>query len=170
MYPISPPGCPCPSSPVNGYTRYCSVYRPYYNYVYYYCNSGYHLHGNSYRRCLPYGTWYGRAPACLEGKETTCFLYITLLCYYCNSIIMSNITNSGTPCQCPPAPANGSRSYCSGTASVGTNLYYYCNSGYYRDGSNYARCLPFGNWTETPTCKKSELIIIGLLIFIHATS
>ena len=61
------------------------------------------------------------------------------------------------PCQCPPAPANGTTSSCSGPVQAGTQLYYNCNSGYYREGSSYRTCLPYGNWTDPPTCKTGML-------------
>ena len=66
-------------------------------------------------------------------------------------------------CQCPPAPANGRTSSCSGTARVRARLYYYCNSGFYLRGSIYRTCLSSGSyarWTPAPTCER------GLLHFI----
>ena len=76
----------------------------------------------------------------------------------------------GTPCQCPPAPANGRTAYCSRTARVGARLNYYCNSGYYRVGSWYRTCLVSGNWTDAPTCQRSLLQDIMLyLVFLEYT-
>ena len=45
---------------------------------------------------------------------------------------------------------------------MGSDVYYYCNSGYTRYGSSYSTCLSSGNWTGTkPTCQKSEYTIVG---------
>ena len=71
MNTFSPTGCPCPSAPVNGYTSFCSVYRPYSTYYwrsYYYCNSGYSLNGgSSHRICQSDFTWSGSAPICVKS-------------------------------------------------------------------------------------------------------
>ena len=67
---ISPPGCPCPSAPTNGYTSSCSVYHSYFDTIAYYCYSGYHLYGGSSRRsCQRNGSWSGSDPICVQREK-----------------------------------------------------------------------------------------------------
>ena len=59
-------------------------------------------------------------------------------------------------CPCPPYPNNGYTTSCYRTDSVGSYVYYYCNSGYLlKSGDNSRRCLLGGNWTGSePNCEK----------------
>ena len=36
--------------------------------VYYSCDEGYELRGLVWRKCLPSGVWYGKAPVCQKSK------------------------------------------------------------------------------------------------------
>ena len=59
-------------------------------------------------------------------------------------------------CPCPSSPSNGYITGCSKTGSVGSYVYYYCNSGYLlTSGDSPRRCLLGGNWTGSePVCEK----------------
>ena len=40
--------------------------------AFYSCDNGYDLHGLSSRKCLPDGSWYGKAPICRKSKSHVC--------------------------------------------------------------------------------------------------
>ena len=67
-----------------------------------------------------------------------------------------NLHNFAGNCPCPSSPANGYVTGCSETSSIGSYLYYHCNSGYLlTSGDSSRRCLLGGNWTGSePVCQE----------------
>ena len=65
-------------------------------------------------------------------------------------------------CSCPTSPPNGYLTGCLATGSVGSNVYYSCNSGYIMtSGDSPRRCLLGGNWTGSePVCDKGLCVHI----------
>ena len=72
-------------------------------------------------------------------------------------------------CPCPPSPSNGYTTSCSSTDPVGSNVYYYCNSGYLlTSGDSPRRCLLGGNWTGSePVCEKGVCILVYACVHVH---
>ena len=149
--------CPCPSPPSNG-SILCneSDLAGAGSRVTYSCHSGYYLVGSGSRICQASGNWSGTDPTCVLGEIFHCMHK----CYVCNAIwylIQYHIVG----CTCPTAPLNGHTRFCTDTDPVGSDVYYYCNSGYTRIGSSYRFCQRGGYWSGThPLCQKSEYTTI----------
>ena len=62
-----------------------------------------------------------------------------------------------TQCQCPLPPSYGLTSACSGYASPGYEVSYYCTGEYSLAGAKTRTCQGNGSWTEmSPSCIKGE--------------
>lgn len=171
-----PVSCVPPEDLADGFPNGFSFHHG--SYIQYQCFSGYKLHGNSSRRCLPDGSWDGSPPSCLpcrcsppviqygtiNGTDFGCGKTIKIQCFKGFKLLgLSEIIceandqwSSGFPhcehsCGSPPTIPNASISE---SSSLEENVVTYtCSPGYVIQGSPDLKCTEKGTWSQPhPVC------------------